>query len=408
MFFTLFLKECKQILKSLVYYIFIVLFVLDMVGQMSGGEVIKEPQAGEEIYGVSNTKNPEEIMGYTLRNLVNEVRYNSFATYPMGFYKEVILNETDLAFVTSVAENLAGKTIEELTEEEAKYFENLNIAENEMDYAFYASYSVKPKNIIEYDYFKAEMNKISEIIGDGNYYEKERYEASAVAPMTYEEVMIEFHAICEEDGITDAFMRLFCDYGGINLTLLVIFLGVTRSVRDKRTKVQEVIYAKQISSIKIVLSRYAANVVMAFIPVILLAFIMQASYLYQAQTLGVTPHYFAFLFYSVMWLLPTILVVLAVSFFITELLNGIIAIIFQVFWALASLMSSVTLAGNFGLKLIPRWNLFGGTLDYIAIKNELYFNRIFYVVLSIVTLILCIIIYDYKRKGGIRFTWKKV
>ena len=39
MFGTLFVKECRQILKSMVYYLYVIIFVMFLSSQM--GEVIK-------------------------------------------------------------------------------------------------------------------------------------------------------------------------------------------------------------------------------------------------------------------------------------------------------------------------------------------------------------------------------
>ena len=51
---ALFFKECRQVLRSLVYYIYLVVFVLFITSQMGDlpelGE-LHEPQPGEEYYG---------------------------------------------------------------------------------------------------------------------------------------------------------------------------------------------------------------------------------------------------------------------------------------------------------------------------------------------------------------------
>lgn len=52
-----------------------------------------------------------------------------------------------------------------------------------------------------------------------------------------EEALEEYKAMCKNDKITGAYMRLFCDYAGIMLALLPMFLGVTRCLRDKRADI---------------------------------------------------------------------------------------------------------------------------------------------------------------------------
>ena len=75
---------------------------------------------------------------------------------------------------------------------------------------------------------------------------------------------------------------------------------------------------------------------------------MQMPYQYHAISIGIAPDVLAFFKYSVVWLLPQIMTVLAVSFFITELTENVLSIFIQVFWAVASVFSSMTLTGDFG------------------------------------------------------------
>lgn len=177
--------------------------------------------------------------------------------------------------------------------------------------------------------------------------------------MTYDQAMKSFNEICDIDHVTDSYMRLFCDYASIMLGLLPIFVMVTRCVRDKRSHVTQVIYAKSASSAKIVLSRYLANLVMVLIPVLILAFAMELPYIYQAHTLRVVPHYLSFLKYTVIWLVPITAWIMALSYLLTELTNGVIAVIVPALYVFLSDLASSILVGSWGLKLMPRWNTFG-------------------------------------------------
>lgn len=400
MFGTLFLKECKQVLHSLVYYIYLAIFVLFMVSQLGGNEIVSKPTTGQEFYGTKVTTDEHEIMGATLGKLVNAVNWNSFATYPTGFYRGVTLSDEELDTLKDIIDNCTQKSWDQIMEESKEYYEQFDTSDYEQSYLADAGYRVDAAQEVTYDYFAEEMEKVCDIVGAGSDYEKATYESSVSVPMTYEDAMEEYQAVVNEDGITGAYMRLYCDYAGIVLALLPIFLGVTRCVRDKRAKAEGVIYARNASSFTIVASRYVANAVMIFLPVVLLAFATQASYIYQAHTLDVQPQIMAFLWYSVIWLLPTLLFILAVSFFLTELTNGVIATIIMVFCVIAADMSVTNLVGNFGWRLIPRWNTFGMTMNYMAQRSTLYQNRILYTGLAIVVFALAVVVYNYKRKGG--------
>ena len=89
---------------------------------------------------------------------------------------------------------------------------------------------------------------------------------------------------------------------------------------------------------------------------------MQGPYHYQAITLGVTPHYFAFLSYS--------------------------------------LLASGGLEDIAGFNLVPRWNTIGKTEAFFADVNQLYVNRLLYALLAMGAIIITIIWYGRKRRGG--------
>ena len=399
MFGTLFVKECKQVMRSLIYIIYLLIMIVFLVGQMGETQVIKEPKPDQDYYGVKESTDEKIIMGNALASLVQEITYESFATYPTGFYKAVILNQEELDLLKSIVEDCTGKSWNQIREEETAFFEQFGDGVEESIQAG-NSYIVLPSDNLEYSDFKLKMQQVCDIIGRGSNYEEENYEKGAKELMTYEDAMNEFHGICETDGITGAYMRMFCDYAGILLAIMPIFLGVTRCVRDRRSNVEGVIFSKKASSSVIILSRYLANITMMFLPIVIIALIMQTSYCYQASTLGVTPHYLAFLSYSVMWLLPEIMFVTAVAFLLSEVFNLIVAVVVQMFYGVAALMGSSGLQDITGLNLIPRWNTIGKTEAFFANVNQLYFNRLFYTLLAIGAIILTIIWYGYKRRGG--------
>ena len=261
-------------------------------------------------------------------------------------------------------------------------------------------YSVPARESFTYEEFSADMERICEIIGAGSSYRKEAVKGGVSVPMTYEQAVEEYEAFCEKDRVTGAVSRLFCDYAGIILSVLPIFLGVTRCLRDKRARASQVVYAHEASAFCIIASRYLANVFLAALPVLVTSFVMQMPYQYHANTLGVSPDLLAFLKYNLIWLLPEIMAVLAVSFFFTELTESVISIFIQVFWAMASLMGAGTLAGDFSLKLVVRWNAFGGPNEFLAQRQQLFINRGFYFLLSLAVLAFTAVFYEKKRREG--------
>lgn len=402
MFGTLFIKECKQILRSLVYYIYVIVLILFLTSQMSGDSVndLQKPKKGLDYYGMTVSTDKTDIMERTLADLLQEVYQNSFSTYPMGFYKQVILNDAELDEIKEIIEDCSGKDWDTLEKEMLEYYEAADQSTIEGAMQAMMEDRIEVKKDISYDTFCEKMERVCKIIGKGSSYEKKRLDYRVDVPSTYEKALEEYNGIVEKDRVTGAYMRLFCDYAGIILAVLPIFLGVTRGLRDKRSQVAQVIYARNAGAGVIQGSRYLANVCMAFLPVLIISFVLQMPWQYQAQTLGVKADVLAFLKYDVIWLLPEIMIVLAVAFFITELTENVISIFVQVVWAVVSLFSVAGLVGGFGLKLVTRWNELGGSALYEQQKSQLYCNRGFYFVLSMVLVVLTCLVYEKKRKEG--------
>lgn len=402
MFGTLFIKECKQILKSLVYYIYVIVLILFLTSQMSSDSVndLQKPKQGQDYYGMTVSTDKTDIMERTLAELWLEVYQNSFSTYPMGFYKQVILNDTELEEIEEIIEDCSGKDWDTLEEEMLHYYEGTDQSTIEGAMQAIAENRIEVKKDLSYDTFSQKMEQVCKIIGKGSSYEKNRLDSGVDVPSTYETELEEYNGMIKKDKVTGAYMRLFCDYAGIVLAVLPIFLGVTRCLRDKRSQATQVIYARNARTGVIQASRYLANVCMAFLPVLIVSFVLQFPWQYQAQTLGAKADVLAFLKYDVIWLLPEIMIVLAVSFFITELTENVISIFVQVFWAVVSLFSATGLVGDFGCKLVTRWNEVGATALFEQQKVQLYWNRGFYFVLSIVLFVLTCLVYEKKRKEG--------
>ena len=91
-----------------------------------------------------------------------------------------------------------------------------------------------------------------------------------------------------------------------------------------------------------------------------------------------------------MWLLPEVMVVLALAFLITEFTDTILSVFVQVAWGIGSLFGASVLVGDFGLRLVARWN--------ISQEQEFLRNRGYYFLLAIVCLILTVVVYERKRR----------
>ena len=93
MFRQLLIKECRQTVKSLIYWLVVLVLVLDFSSQLGGLEIMSEPKKGQEEYGINYSKDKDLIMETTLGALLEEYSRGSYATYPIGFYKSVTLSD---------------------------------------------------------------------------------------------------------------------------------------------------------------------------------------------------------------------------------------------------------------------------------------------------------------------------
>ncbi|MBS6195688.1 MAG: ABC transporter permease [Clostridiales bacterium] len=398
MFGTLFLKECRQTLKGLTYYILLAVLVLFFGTQMGNFEPLVKPVEGQEnSYGMKASEDKQKIMSVTLAMLAMDFEANAYNAYPVGFYKRVTLNEAKKEKIHQILKECTG-----LEEGYADAIVSESITEEEAPLIIMGGRSgeLAPAASLTYERFLELMGQADKIIGGGTNYNPEQVNTNATEPKTYEEALEEYEATIYTDRISGAYARLFCDYMGIILGLIPVFIAVTRSSRDRRAQADEVIYARKISSGAVILSRYLAIVVMIGIPVLLISLMPLLQCVYYGKTLGVAVDIFAFLKYFGGWLLPIIAVVTALGFFMTELTNGPAAILIQgVWWLVSIFMGSVNLVGSVGWGLIPRFNNFGETAVWQQVFPQMVVNRIFYSCFAIALVAGTIGIYHLKRKG---------
>lgn len=404
MFVTLFLKECKILTKSAIYYIFLICMILFFTTQMGELRIMKEPKPGELDYGTKISSDKSVIMQKALENLVWEYQRNNYTTYPIGFYKQVILNDNKRNHVKNILEKVFGVSINEIEQAMTNNY-NMNVIENDKNDEYSINknetFSLQLSNQITYKQFIIYMKKVDDILGGGSSYTEDNVKQMAKVMMTYEEARAVYDDIINKDHVSNAYARLYCDYMGIILAILPMFLAVGRVLKDKRSDALGVIYSKRISSFNVVATRYFANVVMIIVPTMLLSIVPLTECMYMARYLGASGDSLAFIKYIIGWLLPTVMFSLAIGFFITELTNGPIAILLYTAYWFTSLLSTSNLIGFVGWNLMPRFNTIGKTYIYEEIYSQLLKNRIMYTVLSFMLLILTALVFSIKRKGGL-------
>lgn len=390
-------------LRSITYYIYIACIIFFFFGNI-GDLTVGAPTHDDEYYGSKYSDDKEVIMRVALTQLAFDYEKNSFGTYPIGFYKEVILDVDEIGELEAILEKSTGIAIEDIQEMLREYWDNFNVITDENGYQVVVEgieFDLYPVDGLSYETFQEYMDEVDDLLGGGSRYCADRVHQLASEPLTYEEALLEYENVIEKDQISNAYARLFCDYVGISLGILPVFLAVTRCLRDKRAKAKEVIYSKSVSSAKIILPRYLATVLMAILPVFVMAISPTLQCLYYGNSIGAKVDGLAFVTHIIGWLLPSILFSVGIGFFFTELTESPLAILIQGVWWIASIFMPMSygLVGYVRWNLIPRFNTVGSHDIFQRELHQLIANRLAYTFLGLMLVVATIIIYHIKRRG---------
>lgn len=395
---ALFRKECAQTAKSLIYWIYAACLVLFFYSQLGNIQILSPPAARQEdysAYGYRTDITEKDIMEAGTENLVWAYYYDSYVTYPVGYAKNVSLSSSEKSEIGDIIYRLTGQKADAIKEEITSFYEEHDIRTT--------PYEVKVKNGLTYEEFLKDMEQVTEILGPGSGYTEDQLRANVRIPVDYEGAVKNYRDLTEKDGLTGGYARLFCDYMGVALGILPVFVTAVRMLRDRRSRMQELIYTRSASSFQVMGSRYMALICMHMLPVLLLSLIPAVECL-QSGIQGVNMDDLAWLKYDLGWLLPTVMAVVSVGMFCTELTETALAVLVQAAWWFVSIMMGAVEigGGNYGWNLIPRHNTELNYAGFAGGFRQLAANRLLYAGLSLCLLALTILIYERKRKGHLR------
>ena len=259
--------------------------------------------------------------------------------------------------------------------------------------------------------FREIMEKVSGMIGRNSYFSwtmlKLYYFGNDMedAPIT-ERQHREFY---EDDQVTGAFARYYCDNLSISVLFLPAFVIVDLMLRDKRRKMQGLLYPRTISSARLICTRYAAAVFMTMLPILLLPVRSLVVLMRYCGSIGVQADVLAFLKYTLAWILPTVMLVMAISLVVTALLENYTAILLAgLIWLVGKPPIDKLEGGNYGLfDLIIRHNTLKGYGRMMENIQMLVLNRITISVIALALVALAVLLYSKKRKGGLTLGRRK-
>ena len=376
-------KEIKKTAISITFFVFIIALLAMPLSQdvlnFSNHDVITAPKQGED-YGIQQKEVPELIMPAAFNSLYNEFTANEYIAYPIGFYKNVKLNETDKEKMAEIISTLSGVPVNDL-------MTSAN------------SIEVTLSDDISYEEFKECMKQADDLVGGGSNYSENNLLNYSYVAITYEEAVTNYNLIVNKDKFTGAYARLFCDYTGIILSILPVFIAVAICLKDKRAKMNDLIYVRKTSSFKLILSRYFDIVISVMLPTVILAYISNSTV--WGQYSGMALDYLAPLKYALGWLLPSVMIATAIGMFFTELTGTPIAIAIQALWWFIDLNVGVgRLRGVHTMfELTPRHNSLGNTQIFLDEFHTLVANRLMIAGTALLLVAVTVIIYEQKRRG---------
>lgn len=418
----LFLKEVQKILKSIPYLVFVASVVVGLFSQgvfHFADDLLQEPKPGGS-YGFKHEEIAEQIMPAALEALLAEFSNNAYTTYPIGFIKHVKLSEDKQEKMAEILSEITGNDKETILQEAVgrntgytfqvggdtmrQDGDGFTVGSDEEQQSSAENTAFAVREGMEYARFKELMGQADELLGGGSNYAVDSLIGYGTVPLTYEEAKERYNLAVDSDKVTGGYARLFSDYAGVMvLSILPVFLAVILSMKDRRAKMEALVYCKGTPSAKLMLVRYLALITAVMLPTVLLSYL--SNIMVWGSYSGMALDYLAPLKYDLVWLMPSVMISTAVGMFLTELTGTPIAVAIQgLWWMLDVNLGIKTVQSGYSLfRLAPRHNagamaLFR-TQDYLEHFLDLVQNRLLMAGLSLVLVLLTIVIYEAKRKG---------
>ncbi len=450
----LFGMECKKVAGSTLYWVLVLALLAVSLFQY-------EPAVKDELrraddpasvfyisssgdYGPERSNVPDEAMEHAMMTgatklLIYNYRANRYQYYPFGYVKEKTMSAKKQAVILQYLMELTGLSEQALAGtkdgdipisgggafilEPGRGDINANgqFVINPEDWQYVpgdGTASERSENAsdsfeiqVSFERFRVIMEEINRLIGHNSYFSwamlKLYYFGNDMedAPITGRQHR-EFY---EGDRVTGAFARYYCDTIALRMLFLPAFVIVDLMLRDKHRNMRDLIYSGTISSARLICTRYAAAVCMTMLPIFILPVKSLVVLMRYCDSIGVPADTLAFIKYIFVWILPTVLLIMAISLLVTVLLENYTAILLAGLIRLVGKPSIDKLAGgNYGLfDFIIRHNTLKGYGRMMENIQMLALNRIIISVAAFALVGLSVFVYSMKRKGGLTFGSQK-
>ena len=446
---SLFMMECKKTARGVSYWIFVLALFFVSIRRSDAAVESELHQkddpssvfytAPDDIYAgdsekLSDREMQENMMAGATARLLDSYRNNTYEYYPFGYVKTKTMSGEEQRRILSFLVELTGMSEEAINGAAGKdgtedfrisggvafVFEPGEGGMNESgqyviepgnwkyteDNADITGASENPKNGFEevaFDRFREIMGAVDGMIGRNSYFSQKMLELYYCgndmdeSPVT-EQQHREFY---EGDHVTGAFARYYCDSISLVVLGLPALVVIELMMKDKNRKMQALVYPRAVLGIRLVCIRFAASVCVVMLPVLILPIKSLVKLVRFCMEAGVQPDVFAFTKYALLWILPTVLLVMAVGMFLTILTENYSGILVSGLLWLAGRPSIGKIAGgNYDLfDLIIRHNTLRGHGRMMESFRMLVLNRAVISGMALLLVALSVVVYEERRKG---------
>lgn len=446
---SLFLMECKKTARGALYWLYVLALFLVCIRQFDAA--VEDELRGKDdptsvfytapdgIYAgdserLSEVERQRNMMAGAAARLLDSYRNNTYEYYPFGYVKTKTMSGEEQRRILSFLAELTGMSEEAINaaagKEGAEEFRisggggfvlepgeggknesgqfviepgDWKYTENSDDIAGASQDPECGFDKVTFERFREIMGEVDAMIGRNSYFSQEMlalyYGGNDMeeSPVT-ERQHREFY---EGDHVTGAFARYYCDSISLVALGLPALVEIELMMRDKSRKMQALVYPRRVPGIRLVCTRFGASVCMVMLPVLIFPVKSLAALVRFCRETGVQPDVFAFAKYVLLWILPTVLLVMAIGLFLTVLTENYSGILVSGLLWLAGRPSVGRIAGgNYELfDLIVRHNTLKGYGRMMEDIHMLVWNRVFISGMAFVLLALSVAVYEARRKG---------
>lgn len=373
MFMKLCSYEIKHHLKSITFYLFVILTALFVFSQMGDFESwskhpdsFKVPEQMKQMPIMESGPVDKELETQKgVYELLDRTLSTGKIMIERGFInKEEVLSDQQAELIKEAMQKISpsGKKI-----------------------------SQRSDMVLTMDEFEKVIDELDYALGGHTIFTKERRDGWMQIPKSAEEIAAEEKRIVEL-GFTPLVAQMFADYYGIVLAMLTVFLAAFIFYRDKRSNILELVCSRPVGGITYVLSKFAGTCIPIFASILAVASI-PTFFAVKMKMDGFDVHVFTYFSTFAIWLFPTVMFIVALAMLVSILIDNPIPAIAMQF--LVFVTSIAPLKGDYSLyKVFIRHN----AMEPLSNPPAFYINRIFITLMSIAFILITAWLWEIKRR----------